>query len=282
VSVRVAAVQMCGAARPQDNVDEAVRLVREAAAAGATYVQTPEVTNIVQRRRAEAEPFVTTEDADPLIAALRGVAVETGIHVHVGSAVVRDGERWANRALLIAPDGSTAARYDKIHMFDVDLPDGTRFRESSTYAAGAEAVLAPVGDMVLGITICFDVRFPRLYEALAMEGATILAIPAAFAEVTGRAHWHLLVRARAVENGCFVVAATQAGTHADGRTTYGHALIVDPWGRVLAEADETPSVITADLDPAQVDTVRSQVPVLTARRAFSVRHAGPDPRRDAS
>jgi len=282
VSMRVAAVQMRSTPRPQENAAEAVRLVKDAAAAGATYVQTPEITNIVQRRKAEAAHNVVAEDADPVLAALRGVAAEAGIHVHIGSLVVKHGDRWANRGFLIAPDGSMAARYDKIHMFDVDLPDGDRYRESDTFAPGDCAALAPIGEATLGMTICFDVRFPRLYEALAMEGATLIGIPAAFTAVTGAAHWHLLVRARAVENGAFVVAAAQEGTHEDGRRTYGHSLIVDPWGRVLAEATETPSFIVADLDLSQVEKVRGQVPVLTARRPFSVALNEPATRRTAS
>jgi predicted amidohydrolase len=273
MSLRVAAVQMRSTPRPQENAAEAVRLVKEAAAAGATYVQTPEITNIVQRRKAEAEPHVVAEDAEPVLAALRGVAAEAGVHVHIGSLVVKDGDRWANRAFLIGPDGAIIARYDKIHMFDVDLPDGDRYRESDTYAPGDCTALAQVGEATLGMTICFDVRFPRLYEALAMEGATVIAIPAAFTAVTGAAHWHLLVRTRAVENGVFVIAAAQEGAHEDGRRTYGHSLIVDPWGRVLAEATETPSVIVADLDLSEVEKVRGQVPVLTARRPFSVARA---------
>lgn len=282
MTLRVAAVQMRSTPRPQENAAESVRLVKEAAAAGATYVLTPEITNICQRRKAEAERVVTTEENEPVLAALRGLAAEAGIHVHIGSLVVRDGAKWANRSFLIAPDGSIAARYDKIHMFDVDLPDGDRYRESDTYSPGETAVLAPVGEATLGMTICFDVRFPRLYEALAMEGANVVAVPAAFTAVTGAAHWHLLVRTRAVENGVFVVAAAQEGEHEDGRRTYGHSLIVDPWGRILAEATETPSVIVADIDLSQVNLVRSQVPVLSARRPFSVSRTEPAARRDAS
>lgn len=282
MSLRVAAVQMRSTPRPQENADEAVRLVKEAAGAGATYVQTPEITNICQRRKAEAEPLVTTEENEPVLAALRGVAAEAGIHVHIGSLVVRDGAKWANRSFLIAPDGSVAARYDKIHMFDVDLPDGDRYRESDTYTPGETAVLAPVGEATLGLSICFDLRFPRLYEALAMEGADVVAAPAAFTAVTGAAHWHLLVRTRAVENGVFVVAAAQEGLHEDGRRTYGHSLVVDPWGRILAEATGTPSVIVADLDLSQVGLVRAQVPVLTARRGFSLARVEPSAKRTAS
>ena len=269
MTIRVAAVQMCSSTRPQDNADEAARLVRDAAGQGARYVQTPEITNLVQRHKADAAPHVVGEADDPTLSALRTVAADCSIHVHIGSLVVADGDRWANRSFLIAPDGTIAARYDKIHMFDVDLPDGDTYRESDTFAPGQAAVVSPLGEAAVGLSICFDVRFPRLYEALAMNGASIIAIPAAFTAVTGAAHWHLLVRTRAVENGCFVVAAAQEGLHEDGRRTYGHSLIVDPWGRVLAEATETPSVILADLDLDQVTTVRGQVPVLTARRPFA-------------
>ncbi|MBJ3774081.1 carbon-nitrogen hydrolase family protein [Acuticoccus mangrovi] len=280
--MRVAALQMRSTATPSENADQAVALARAAIADGAVYVQTPEVTNLVQRKKALAEPHVTTEEREPTILALRALAADAGVHIHIGSVVVRDGDMWRNRAFLIGPDGEIVARYDKIHMFDVDLPNGERFRESSTYQPGESAVLAEVGDLRLGITICFDVRFPRLYEELALAGATAFAIPAAFADVTGRAHWHTLVRTRAIENGAFVISATQEGTHEDGRTTYGHSMIVDPWGRVLAEAEATPSFIAADLDLSLVDTVRQQVPVLTARRPFAVTRTEAPARRSAS
>jgi predicted amidohydrolase len=272
---------MRSGARPQENAAEAVRLVREAAQRGASYIQTPEVTNIVQRRRAEAEPFVTTEDREPTLAALRGVAAEAGVHVHIGSLVVRDGDRWRNRAYLIGPDGGILARYDKIHMFDVDLPDGERFRESATFTPGETAVLADAGPLTVGITICFDLRFPRLYETLTLAGATVLAVPAAFAFTTGKAHWHTLIRARAIENGAYVIAAAQEGTHEDGRTTFGHSMIVDPWGVVVAEATDTPSIIVADLDLEAVATVRRQIPILTARRPFTLTRAEAEERRTA-
>jgi predicted amidohydrolase len=272
---------MRSGARPQENAAEAVRLVREAIAAGATYIQTPEVTNIVQRRRAEAEPFVVTEEREPTLAALRLLAAEAGVHVHIGSLVVRDGDAWRNRAYLVGPDGAILARYDKIHMFDVDLPDGERFRESATFTAGDTAVVAAAGELTIGLAICFDLRFPRLFETLAFAGANVLTVPAAFAETTGRAHWHALVRARAIENGAYVVAAAQEGRHEDGRTTFGHSMIVDPWGRVLAEATDTPSVITADIDLNVVETVRRQIPVLTARRPFATLTADAAERRAA-
>lgn len=259
---------------PEANAAVAASLVREAIDQGASYIQTPEVTNLVQRDRKLAERRVTDEDGDATLAALRALAAEAAVTVHIGSLVVRDGERWRNRGFLIGPEGAVVARYDKVHMFDVDLPSGETFRESSSYTAGDCAVLAEVGPLRIGMTICFDIRFPRLYEELAMAGANLLTAPSAFAASTGRDHWHVLTRARAIENGAFLVAACQEGLHEDGRTTYGHSLIVAPWGRILAEASETPSVIVADIDLAEAEDMRRRIPVLTARRRFEVRTIG--------
>ncbi|MEM8551179.1 MAG: carbon-nitrogen hydrolase family protein [Pseudomonadota bacterium] len=266
MSVRVAAVQMRSTADPSQNAAVAAERVAEAAERGATYIQTPEVTNLVQMRRPLAAPLVQHPDADETLSALREVAAKNRVTVHIGSLVVREGEHWRNRAHIIGPTGDVVATYDKIHMFDVDLPSGERFRESNTYTPGKDTVICHVGDLAIGVSICFDLRFPALYAALSAAGANVLTAPSAFAKTTGAAHWHALLRARAIENGAFLIAAAQEGTHEDGRTTYGHSIIIDPWGRVLAEADETPGVIVADIDPADAQTVRAQIPVLTARR----------------
>ncbi|WP_420393100.1 carbon-nitrogen hydrolase family protein [Acuticoccus sp.] len=269
----MAAVQLRSTASPEENRDAVVRLVREAAGRGATYVQTPEVTNFVQRDRAAATKLIVPEREDVTLAALRALAAELSITVHIGSLAVRDGAAWRNRGLMIDPEGEVVARYDKIHMFDVALPSGETFRESATYTAGDGVVLVDVGGAKVGMTICFDLRFPRLYEELAVAGATVLTAPSAFAASTGRDHWHALLRVRAIENGAFMIAAAQEGLHQDGRKTYGHSMIVAPWGDVLAEATDTPSVIVADLDLSLVERMRGQIPVLSARRPFTVRHA---------
>lgn len=268
--MKIAAVQMRSTSDPEANAATAGRLVREAIDRGATYIQTPEVTNLVQRDRKLAERLVVTEQHDATLATLRALAAAAGVTIHIGSLIVREGDRWRNRAFLVGADGDILARYDKVHMFDVDLPSGERFRESATYTAGECAVLADLGEIRLGVAICFDVRFPRLYEELAVAGANVLTAPSAFARSTGQDHWHTLVRARAIENGAFMIAACQEGLHEDGRTTYGHSLIVAPWGTVLAEAIETPSVIVADIDLADADRMRAQIPVLSARRPFGV------------
>lgn len=270
-----AAIQMRSSDDPEENARTAAELVREAAAAGARYVQTPEVTNLVQRDKARAADVIRGESDDVTLRTLRGVAAECGITLHIGSlALAEDGNRWVNRAFLIGPDGTIRARYDKIHLFDVALSKGETIRESDNYQGGDCAVLAPVGPFTLGISICFDLRFAALYSQLADRGVDILTAPSAFTVRTGEAHWHTLTRARAIENGAYLVAATQEGKHADGRTTYGHSIIIDPWGDVLAEASETPAVITAQLSPERVHSVRRQIPSLAARKPFRIINAG--------
>ncbi|MGE0845313.1 MAG: carbon-nitrogen hydrolase family protein [Flavobacteriaceae bacterium] len=265
-----AAVQMRSGVDPLANFTEAARLIREAAKAGASYIQTPEMTNILQRGRAALFEAIHPEKSDPSLKAFRGLAAELGVHLHIGSLALKSGDgRAVNRAFVIAPDGTTLARYDKIHMFDVDLAGGESYRESATYDAGDRAVVADLPEARLGIAICYDLRFPHLFRALARGGADILAIPAAFTRQTGRAHWHVLMRARAIENGCFVVAAAQGGRHEDGRETYGHSLIVSPWGEILAEADgDEPGFITAAIDPQAVAKARAAIPALANDREF--------------
>ena len=271
-----ACVQMRSGRDPGANRDAAVAGIREAAGRGAAYVQTPEMTSLVERSRERLFAQITDEVRDPTLAALREVARETGTVLQIGSIAVRSGDKVANRAYLIGRDGEILASYDKLHLFDVDLPSGERWRESATYAGGACAVVAPTPWAMLGLTICYDIRFPGLYRALAEAGAEILTAPACFTRQTGEAHWHVLQRARAIETGSFVVSAAQGGLHEDGRETYGHSLIIDPWGRVLADAGGSePGVILAEIDMAQVADARARIPSLKHGRPFTVELAGP-------
>jgi predicted amidohydrolase len=275
---KAAAVQMRTGIDVQQNLVDAERLVREAAGAGAQYVLTPEMTTTLDRDRARLLASIAPEDADPSLARFRELARELAIHLHIGSMAIGLGaDKVANRSFLIGPDGAILARYDKIHMFDVDLAGGESYRESRLYRPGGEAVVADLPWARLGLTVCYDVRFPKLHRALAGAGASVIAIPAAFTQTTGAAHWHVLLRARAIETGSFVIAAAQGGTHADGRDTYGHSMIIDPWGAILAEADTEPGFILAEIDPAFSETVRGRVPVLANERPFAP-PAAPAPR----
>ncbi|PZQ11281.1 MAG: amidohydrolase [Ancylobacter novellus] len=266
-----ACVQMRSGKTVSANVDAAVKLAREAREGGAAYIQTPEMTNVLVRSRDELFDVILPESADPALAAFQDLARALGVWLHVGSLAIRlDGDRAANRAFVIDPDGEIAARYDKIHMFDVDLPDGESWRESMTYRPGEQAVVTQLPWGGLGLTICYDVRFPTLHRALAEHGAEIIASPAAFTKKTGEAHWRVLLRARAIETGSFVVAAAQGGLHEDGRETYGHSLIVDPWGRVLAEGGEEPGVVMAEIDLDKSPDMRRRIPSLENGRRFGV------------
>src|ERR687893_892835 len=235
-----ACAQMRSGRDPLANRDAAAALVREAAGQGAHYVQTPEMTSLVERSRAAMFDKVGPEERDPTLAALREIARERRIVVHVGSLAVRAGEKIANRAFVIDAAGEIVAAYDKIHLFDVDLPNGESWRESATYTGGERAVLAETPWGLLGLTICYDVRFPALYRALAEEGASFLSAPACFTRQTGEAHWHVLHRARAIETGSFMVSAAPGGLHEDGREAFGHSLVVHPWGRALPEVGDNP------------------------------------------
>ncbi|HEX8166178.1 MAG TPA: carbon-nitrogen hydrolase family protein [Beijerinckiaceae bacterium] len=277
-----ACAQMRSGRDPLKNRDAAVALVREAASSGAHYVQTPEMTSLVERSRDALFEKIASEDRDPTLAGLREAARERGVFVHAGSLAVRAGDKVANRAFVIDPRGDILASYDKIHLFDVDLPSGESWRESRTYSGGDRAVLAGTPWGYLGVTICYDVRFPALYRALAEAGASYLSAPACFTRQTGEAHWHVLHRARAIETGAFMISAAQGGTHEDGRETYGHSLIVDPWGRVLAEAGAEPGVILAEIDPAKVQDARQRIPALRHARPFRVEVAAALPERQAA
>jgi predicted amidohydrolase len=279
MKLTAACIQMRSGTEPEANLAAATALVREAAGQGATLIATPEMTNLLDIRPGMARPKVRPEAKDESLPAFRALAGELGITLLIGSLAItlEDGadDRFANRSFLIGPDGGVIARYDKIHMFDVEVGDGQNYRESRAYRPGETAVLAAAPFGKLGLTICYDVRFPHLHRALAKAGADVLTIPAAFTRVTGEAHWHILVRARAIETGCFVIAPAQAGKHEDGRETFGHSLIVSPWGEVLAEGSATePGIVMADIDLAEVAKARGRIPALGNEQVFSLKTFG--------
>jgi predicted amidohydrolase len=268
---KVGLVQMRSGVDPPANLAAALASVEAAADAGADYVLTPEMTNIMEIKREKLFAAIADEEHDPTLAALRAAARKLSIFVHIGSLAVKvSADKAANRSFLIDRRGDVVARYDKIHMFDVDLANGESYRESRSYRAGDLAVVADLPWGRLGVTVCYDLRFPALYRALAEAGASFLSIPAAFTKQTGEAHWHVLMRARAIENGCFVFAAAQGGKHENGRETFGHSLVVDPWGQIIAEAGTEPGVIVAEVDPAQVAAAHSRIPSLLNGRRFEV------------
>jgi predicted amidohydrolase len=250
---------------------QATPLVRRAAAQGASFIATPEGTNLLQRNRERLFETMAPMDSDPAVLGLRALAAELGVWLLIGSALVRrDDGGCANRSILVAPDGAVAATYDKIHMFDVDLPDGSRHRESALYQPGDRAVTASAAGAVLGLTVCYDLRFPTLHGALARAGAEIITVPSAFTRPTGEAHWEVLLRARAIETGSFVLAPAQGGTHEDGRATWGRSMVIGPWGEILAAAAaDEPGVVIAELDLAEVAAARAAIPALANARAFT-------------
>jgi len=264
-SFQAACIQMRSGTEPGANIAAASVLIREAAGMGAAFIATPEMTNLLDIRPGMARVKVRPEAEDRSLAVLRALAAELRVTLLIGSLAIalEDDERFANRSFLIGPDGGIVARYDKIHMFDVEVGDGQTYRESRAYRPGEEAVLAQTSFGRLGLTVCYDVRFPHLYRRLAQAGAEILTIPAAFTRVTGEAHWHVLVRARAIETGSFVIAPAQGGVHEDGRETFGHSLMVSPWGDILAEAaGAEPGIILARIDLAEVAKARGRIPSL--------------------
>jgi predicted amidohydrolase len=273
MSLRVACIQFTAGphwARHREQVSE---LIRSAAQSGATLIATPENTGGMQANKAEMIANAPLEAEHPAVADLCALARELSVTLLCGSLAVRQNKgdpRPYNRSLLIGPQGQILARYDKIHLFDVTLPDGTSYRESENIAPGDQAVLTQVGPLRLGLSICYDLRFAALYRLLAQAGAECLAIPAAFTVPTGEAHWHTLLRARAIENGAYVLAPAQTGTHEGGRQTYGHSLMIDPWGRILADAGTNPGVIIADLHPEEVAKARANLPSLRHDRPFSL------------
>ncbi len=269
--LRVALVQMCSGRDVARNMRDATALIREAAGGGARYVQTPEVTTLMELERERLFAAAEPENSNEALQQFSGLARELQIWLHIGSMVVKASDtKLANRSFLISPAGDVTARYDKIHMFDVDLPNGEVYRESANYQPGTQAIVAALPWGGLGFSICYDLRFPYLYRAVAHAGASFLAVPAAFTRLTGEAHWVTLLRARAIETQCFVFAAAQGGLHEHGRETFGHSLVVSPWGQVLAEGGVHPSVIFADVDLGMIEDVRSRVPSLRHDRKFDV------------
>jgi predicted amidohydrolase len=265
-----------GLLQPTTGIDPAAeavalpRAIADLAAKGAQLVFTPEMSGLLDRDRRRAAASITTEDHDEVLAATRAAARAHGVWIQLGSLALKtDSDRLANRAFLIDDQGEIRARYDKIHLFDVELPGGETYRESAAYRPGAAATLGATPWGGLGLTICYDLRFPVLHAALARAGARILSVPSAFTRPTGAAHWHILLRARAIETGCFVVAAAQTGLHADGRATYGHSLVVAPWGEVLLDMGEAPGAAVLDIDLAAVDEARGRVPALANARQFA-------------
>ena len=273
---RAALLQMRSGTDIGRNVKTFSTMVREAAANGATYVQSPEMTGALVRDRVALKTMLKEEAADPVVASASELARSLGIHVHVGStAIAAEGGKVANRAFLFGPDGAKIATYDKIHMFDVDLDNGESWRESATYEPGKRTVIAELPFARLGLAVCYDLRFPQLFRAQALAGADVLTVPAAFTRQTGQAHWHVLLRARAIENGAWVLAAAQGGTHEDGRETFGHSIAIDPWGRVVAEAEgDDPGIVYAQVDPAAAVEARKKIPNLRNAREFAVETAG--------
>ena len=270
MTFRAACVQLRSSDDVAENIRETVRLVRDAAAQGASFVATPENTTLMAADAASKLKHSYDEAQDPALPVFAALARELNVWLSIGSVAIKVSDtKTANRSFLIAPDGSIAARYSKIHLFDVELAGGEVYRESNTVTGGDQAVLADTPWGKFGLTVCYDMRFPELYRRLAKAGAFLFTVPSSFTVPTGIAHWHVLLRARAIENGAFVIAAAQGGLHANGRKTYGHSLIVAPWGEVLAEAGTDPCVIYADIDPELSRQARDKLPSLQHDRNFS-------------
>jgi len=269
--MEVALVQLRTPASQADALTHAAPLVRQAAQQGARLIVTPEGTNILQRDRAALFAALTPLDDDVCVRGLRSLADELGVWLLIGSAMVlRPDGKAANRSVLVDPSGKITAAYDKLHLFDVDLANGERYRESASFEPGDRAVVAEADSLKLGLSVCYDLRFPALYRALARAGAEALIVPAAFTRPTGAAHWQVLLRARAIETGAFVLAAAQGGLHEDGRETWGRSLVVSPWGEVIALADhDEPCVLRAAIDPAETERARASIPALQHDRAFA-------------
>ena len=273
--MKVAALQLCASDDPVANLAITLSMVQQAAEAGAKFIATPEVTNCVSSSRRRQNEVLALQENDQTLAAMCTAAAQLGVWISVGSLALKlpDDDRFTNRSFMIDPSGQIVAQYDKIHMFDVTLSETEQYRESDGYRAGDHAVIADTAFGKIGMTICYDIRFPHLYRGLAKSGASILLIPAAFAQPTGRAHWEVLLRARAIETGCFVIAAAQTGEHQTTqgrpRKTYGHSMIVSPWGEILADAGEDQGIIYADLDLSLVESTRARVPSILSNQSFS-------------
>jgi predicted amidohydrolase len=274
-SFTAACIQLRSGKTISDNADAAESLIRTAAKDGAQFVQTPEMSNVLVRSREELLERISDAGDDLFLKRARALAAELGIHLHLGSLAVLAGNgKVANRAFLIGPDGKILATYDKIHMFDVDLPNGESWRESATYEPGTQTVIADLPFAKVGMAVCYDIRFPAIFRTQARQGAQVLTGPAAFTRQTGQAHWHVLQRSRAIENGAYVISAAQGGTHEDGRETYGHSLIVDPWGAVIAEIDnDDPGYVLVEIDTQKVADARARIPAIANERDFVCCHA---------
>jgi len=275
VHLTAAVVQMCSGIGVDENIAAMDTLVTAAAGDGANYVQTPEMTGLVQQSRQAFFNTIVPQEADPVVQAAGSLAEKLGIYLHIGSTPVLVGAgKAANRAFLFGPDGRIAATYDKIHMFDVDLDNGESWRESAVYEPGSHGVIVDVGGMSFGLAICYDCRFPELHTTYARAGAEVLTAPSCFTRQTGRAHWHILLRSRAIENGAYMIAAAQGGNHQDGRETYGHSIIIDPWGTVIGEVDgDEPGYAIAEVDTHNVKAARSKVPNLVNNRSFALQRS---------
>jgi len=273
--MKVASLQLCASDDPVANLEFTLSMVQQAAEAGAQFIATPEVTNCVSSSRRRQNEVLALQEDDQTLAAMCDAAARFEVWISVGSLALKlpDDDRFTNRSFMIDPSGQIVAQYDKIHMFDVTLSETEQYRESDGYRAGDNAVIANTAFGKIGMTICYDIRFPHLYRGLAKSGASILLIPAAFAQPTGRAHWEVLLRARAIETGCFVIAAAQTGEHQTiqgrPRKTYGHSMIVSPWGEIMADAGEDQGIIYADLDLSLVESTRARVPSILSNQSFS-------------
>ena len=270
--MKIAAIQMRSGLDPDANLAALEPMLAQAAAAGARYALTPEVTMIFPENRAQLTSVAAPFEGHPQLRRVGELARQHGMHIHIGSLAVPlpDG-RFANRSVLFGPDGGIVVTYDKIHLFDATIAGLDAYRESATYAGGEQAVTAPLGDFTLGMSICYDMRFPKLYNALANAGANLIAVPAAFTVPTGQAHWHVLLRARAIETGSYVIAAAQGGQHPNGRATYGHSLVIDPWGRIVAELEhDAPGVLVAEISADHVVDARQRIPALANARNFAL------------
>ncbi len=271
MKTRAALIQMRSGRDMARNVMDASGMIRDAQGQGAVFVTTPEMTNILETDRPRLRSLVRHEQDDDSVAEFAALARELGLWLNIGSLALKgEGGKLLNRSLLFSPDGAIAARYDKIHLFDVDLPNGEQLRESHAYDGGSRAVVTATPMGLLGLTICYDMRFPGLFRALAQAGAALFTVPSAFTVPTGQAHWHVLLRARAIETGSFVLAAAQGGRHESGRETYGHSLAVSPWGEILGEGGTEPQVLIADLDMAEAALARRRIPSLEHDRPFEL------------
>jgi len=267
----VACVQLRTGNDVAENIETVTDFIREAAGRGADYIITPETSNLMEMNTARLFAGTAFEADDTSLRAFSDLAAELGIWLHIGSLAIKLSDtKVANRAYVFTPEGKTAAKYDKLHMFDVDLSGGESYRESKNYQPGNTAVMVDMPWGRVGLSICYDLRFPQLYRDMAQNGAGYLTVPAAFTRNTGKDHWHILLQARAIENGCFVFAPSQGGTHENGRETYGHSLIISPWGDILAEAGEDPGIIMAKIDPALISKARTRIPSLQHDRPYEL------------